>query len=51
MILFDFRSDLHEETLLNSTFYSDTTEDDDKYSNESFSNDDDSFEIFIYGWF
>ena len=42
MDLFDFKSDLHGEKLLNSMFYSDNmAEDNDEYSNEYFSNDDD----------
>ena len=37
--LFDFKSNLHEEMLLNSTFYSDN----DEYSNGDLSNGDDEF--------
>ena len=39
--LFDFRNEIHEEMLLNSTFYSDITENID-ISNESFNDDEDA---------
>ena len=44
MELCDFKSDLHEEMLLNSTFYSDITENYDKHLNENLSSNDESFE-------
>ena len=44
MELFDFKSDLHEEMLLNSTFYSDITENDDEYFNKDLNSNDEFFE-------
>ena len=44
MELFDFKSNLHEGMLFNSTFTSDMTEKDDEYFNEDLGKKDESLE-------
>ena len=41
---FDFKSNLHEEIVLNSIFYSNITEKNDEYFNEDLVSNDESFE-------